>query len=333
MASADTLTTRALRKARSSKQFARANVIARHLTSLQGIRSLVFYGGYRVAGRPAIWDLAPKVRLRYAYNAFLLREPDEGGFATNLDHVKHGISWAALAGRMRASEEFQVRVPIPELLQSLHASRCAFIRTLPRATRIVDLGGTHLARKEGALVALGYPYAFERLTIVDLPDDDRHESYRGNSDSDVVETDIGTVEYSYHSMADLTRFDDGTIDLVYSGQSIEHVPVEVGKHVIAEVFRVLRPGGHFALDTPNGSVCRLFSEALIDPDHDVEYTVPELVAMLEAAGFEVIRKHGLNWGGPKVRDGVWDEAAASANGGLYDVAEECFLMALVCRKP
>ena len=55
-------------------------------------------------------------------------------------------------------------------------------------------------------------------------------------------------------------------DLVYSGQSIEHVTPSDADIVIKEVARVLRPGGWFALDTPNARVTRVQQPDLIDPD-------------------------------------------------------------------
>ena len=49
------------------------------------------------------------------------------------------------------------------------------------------------ASARGALVELGYPYRFERLTIVDLPDGERHELYRsdGGPAVGVVQTELG----------------------------------------------------------------------------------------------------------------------------------------------
>ena len=115
---------------------------------------------------------------------------------------------------------------------SLHASRCEFIIGLPRARRIVDLGGGHTTDDRGALVALGYPYDFDELVIVDLPPDDRHQLYKSDRFGD-GETERGRVRYEYRSMVDLSFADDASVDLVYSGQSIEHVPEAAGDEVLA----------------------------------------------------------------------------------------------------
>src|SRR5438445_210082 len=82
----------------------------------------------------------------------------------------------------------------------------------------------------------------------------------------------GPIRYPYQSMTDLTGIDSGTVDLVYSGQSIEHVTEADGDVVLREVARVLRVGGWFAVDTPNGRATRAQQADFIDPDHEVEYT-------------------------------------------------------------
>jgi SAM-dependent methyltransferase len=105
--------------------------------------------------------------------------------------------------------------------------------------------------------AHGYPYDFDELVIVDLPSDKRHPLYQSQEVGATVDTERGPVIYRYHSMDDLSDFGDSSVDLVYSGQSIEHVPPDAGRRVIREAWRVLRPGGHLAIDTPNARVTRL----------------------------------------------------------------------------
>ncbi len=108
--------------------------------------------------------------------------------------------------------------------------------------------------------------------VIDLPSEERNELYQEDTAHAVTQTKLGPVRYRYHSMVDLSDYADGSVDLVYSGQSIEHVPFDVADVVLAEVRRVLRPGGHLALDTPNARVTRLQQAAFIDPDHEHEYT-------------------------------------------------------------
>ncbi|HET9689988.1 MAG TPA: methyltransferase domain-containing protein [Acidimicrobiales bacterium] len=275
-----------------------------------------------------------KTALRLAYQVMLGRDPDPVGLATHLPPLRTGASTIdELVALLRCSEEFNARALPPQaLVSNLHLGRQQFIRSLPRARRILDLGGTHLASGLGALVTLGYPYPFEELVIVDLPTEERHQLYRSAEHTDAVVIPAGTIRYSYHSMTDLGRFADGSVDLVYSGQSIEHVTPDDGARVLEEVVRVLRPGGALALDTPNGRVTRMQQAAFIDPDHEVEYTWPQLRALLEDAGLVVERAHGLTWV-PTAAEGRFDPVAAGAHPGMHDAIDDCYLLAVVCRKP
>jgi SAM-dependent methyltransferase len=278
--------------------------------------------------------LPPKQSVRMAYNVVLDRDPDPTGgdeYARRLaagELSRHGVAQA-----LAHSEEFRRQVPIGDVLLSMHVSRSEFVTGLPPAARILDLGGTHQGFADGALVHLGYPYPFERLVVVDLPLEERHEIYQGGSAGEPVRSELGPVEFAFHSMVDLGRYADGSFDLVYSGQSIEHVSEAEGDVVAREVFRVLAPGGWFCLDTPNGPVWRLRSAALMNDDHEVEYGVEDLVAKLERAGFAVTERKGLNLMRRGVTHGVFDESEASAHPGVYAAAEECLLLALVAQKP
>ena len=186
---------------------------------------------------------------------------------------------------------------------------------------------------DGAFVHLGYPYRFERLVVVDLPVHERHEIYQRGSRGATVRSELGPVEFAFHSMVDLSPYADGLFDLVYSGQSIEHVTQADGDTVLREVFRVLTPGGWFCLDTPNGPVWRLRSPELMNDDHKVEYGAEELRRKVESCGFEVAEAKGLNLMQGGVAAGLFDEREASAHPGVYAAGEDCLLLALVARKP
>lgn len=280
-------------------------------------------------------QLAPRDAVRMAYNVLLRREPDEPAWTEQADAMAAGVlSHDDVVDRIRCSNEFRSHVAVAprNLHVALHASRCEFIIGLPPARRIVDLGGGHTSDARGALVVLGYPYQFEELVIVDLPPDDRHPLYQSERFEDSATT-TGRIRYEYRSMTDLSFAADGTVDLVYSGQSIEHVTESDGDTVLSEVYRVLAPGGTLAIDTPNGRVCRMQQAELIDPDHKVEYTAEELVVKVEAAGFEVTCLRGLNWGGPAAAEGRFDQAMLARYTGLYADAVNCYLLALLARKP
>ena len=167
-----------------------------------------------------------------------------------------------------------------------------FIRSLPRARRILDIGGVALGVPYGALVLMGYPYAFQEIVIVDLPSEDRHELYQDGQTQTTVDVAGGRVSYRYHSMTDLSSYPSASFDMVYSGESIEHITRAEAEQVLAEARRVLKPGGVLALDTPNANLTRLQQDAFIDPDHKYEYRHAEMAAMLRGNGFVIERADG-----------------------------------------
>ncbi|MGH9042433.1 MAG: methyltransferase domain-containing protein [Acidimicrobiia bacterium] len=287
------------------------------------------------ARQRSVWDLPDDRFLCAAYNLFLRREPDEHGAAHYLGLLASGeMGREDVLDHLRWSPEFHHRVPVrdSQLGGSIHLSRSEFIAGLPPGRHILDLGGSSSYSEWGAMVAMGYPYSFEALTIVDLPPDDRHELYRWENLPTAVDSPNGPVAYAYHSMTDLGRYADASFDLVYSGQTIEHIVPEVAAHVLAEVHRVLRPGGHLGLDTPNARATRAQQAEFIDPDHKVEYTHAEMVALLEGAGLAVREAKGLNYVGRSLAEGGFSIEEAAGNPGIFAAPEDCYLLAYVCRK-
>ena len=141
------------------------------------------------------------------------------------------------------------------------------------------------------------------------------------------------MSYSYHSMTDLSSFADESFDLVYSGQSIEHVTPQDAKIVANEVLRVLKPGGFFAVDTPNAAVTRLQSAEFIDPDHEIEYTAGELRDLLTSTGFVVSAELGLNLAERSLSEGRFILEEVVGNRGVFRRADRCYLLAFVVAKP
>ncbi len=89
---------------------------------------------------------------------------------------------------------------------------------------------------------------------------------------------------------------DGSVDVVFSGQNIEHLWIDDMVGFLLESRRVLRVGGTLVVDSPN----RLATEALgwVHPEHTIEITVAEATHVFEFAGFRVEVVRGL-W---RVRD-------------------------------
>ena len=113
-----------------------------------------------------------------------------------------------------------------------------------------------------------------------------------------------------HFDAEKDRFpyDDAYFSTVLCGELIEHL-FEDPMHLMCEVHRILKPGGHLVLTTPNVAALRGISAILqgyhpgffhayikpadgsgeVDARHNREYTAREIHKLLENSGFEVVR--------------------------------------------
>jgi SAM-dependent methyltransferase len=285
------------------------------------------------------WDIRnamPERFVRSAFQIILRRDPDPHGlqnYVTVLEEQK--LTTDGVLDELLTSMELRVGVPYQNILRSLHQSRCDFVRMLPRARRILDLGGTDQSGDAGALVSMGYPYRFELLTIVDLPGGERHELYGYLASSETVESRCGPVQYRYHSMVDLSPYPDASFELVFSGQTIEHISEDEAKKMLAEIRRVLVPGGWFCLDTPNRRVTalQLGPDVLTNPDHKLEYTHEHLSRLLHDAGFDVVDALGLSLADESLARGDFDQAEVADKHGVYAEIADCYFLAYMCRAP
>src|SRR5437762_12946329 len=95
-------------------------------------------------------------------------------------------------------------------------------------------------------------------------------------------------------MTQLDAFADESFDLVWSGQSIEHVEIDAAEKMCREAFCVLQPGGYFCLDTPNRGITSIHTHdvggGFIHPEHKDGYRVHELRALPIGGGRDVSRK-------------------------------------------
>lgn len=216
-------------------------------------------------------------------------------------------------------------------LYLIHGARLRMIQSLlPAGAHIVDLGGAN-----APLYRMGYPHPFEHLTLVDLPPEDRQAEYR----QAVTEAGagIGQVHLEFRDMTDLSFIPSGSVDFVWSGQSIEHVPRDAGQRMCREAFRVLRRGGWFCLDTPNGLVSSVHAATaglrFVHPEHFVEYTPDELRAVLRGAGFDIALERGLCEMPETVRTGSFSYEDFAYGAPISMTPERSYIQFYRCLKP
>jgi SAM-dependent methyltransferase len=99
------------------------------------------------------------------------------------------------------------------------------------------------------------------------------------------------VEWISASLGDLRPVESGSVDLVFGGQVIEHLWPDEISGFLSAAHRVLRRGGDLVLDSPNRRVTQAIN--WLHPEHTVEFTVDEIVELLQLAGFEDVRVRGV----------------------------------------
>jgi glycosyltransferase involved in cell wall biosynthesis/SAM-dependent methyltransferase len=274
-----------------------------------------------------------------AYWCVLRRVPDRDGFEHFRDLLSRGrLSRRGVVADLVRSPEFRSGCQRElDPAEAIHVARRQLVTRLPAAGHVLDLGGASPYSIQGSLFVMGYPHPVQSLTVVDLPPDERQGEYFCSDlekPGEWLDTEMGPVRYLYTSMADLSAVESNSIDLVLASQGIEHVGKAEGLQVMREVFRVLRAGGRFSLDTPNAALARLQSPSgFLHQEHQVEYHVDELVARLRQVGFEIVEAGGICPMPRTIQSGVFDEQELLANAHRTGDAATCYLCYVHCTKP
>ena len=99
------------------------------------------------------------------------------------------------------------------------------------------------------------------------------------------------VKWIANTACDMSDVASGTCDLVFSGQNLEHLWPDEAAAFLLEAARVLRPGGHIVVDSPNRAVTAALKWS--NPEHTIELTVREVSSLLTLAGFQVTKSAGI----------------------------------------
>lgn len=236
----------------------------------------------------------------------------------------------AYARDLICSDEFFHGWTIAKHLELIHEARLQLVRRhLPPARRILDLGGAN-----APLHHMGYQHPFDELVLVDLPRDQRHEMYQNIVVSE--ESAVGRVVVCYGDMTELKGFSDASFDLVWSGQSIEHVPRDGAERMVSEAYRVLKQDGRFCLDTPNGLITSIHARTagleMIHPEHFEEYRPDVLRCLLERHGFKIEAAYGIREMPQTAASGRFDYLDFWRGLAISDNIEASYIQYYACTK-
>lgn len=99
------------------------------------------------------------------------------------------------------------------------------------------------------------------------------------------------VEWIEASVADMPQVAEGSVDLVFSGQNIEHLFGDDVVGFLTECARVVHAGGHLVLDSPHREIARLLCWSM--NEHTIEFTPSEAAELVDLAGFDVVGLRGV----------------------------------------
>jgi SAM-dependent methyltransferase len=95
------------------------------------------------------------------------------------------------------------------------------------------------------------------------------------------------VHASVGDVTNLSAFGDNTLDVVFASNLLEHLDEEPLDRMLAEVYRVLAPGGRFIVMQPNFTYA--YRHYFDDFTHRRIFTHISLRDVLRSTGFDVVR--------------------------------------------
>jgi predicted SAM-dependent methyltransferase len=274
--------------------------------------------------------VSDRVFLEMAYQVILEREIEPAGLEIWSNQLKLGLTRLDLVKALINSPEFAARCNPDAFFNAIHNPRLKLVQTLlPEAEVILDLGGAHSGDPKGALLNFGYPYLPKKLYILDLPPSDR--MFPAAEVPTKLRYDSCEIEYVYRSMSDLACFEEASFDLIWSGESIEHITPDEAEKVFAQVHKLLKPNGKFALDTPNRRVTKLqCPNSYIHPEHKIEYYYDDLINSLEKHNFKIVETKGLIELPESISKSTFLVEEAIKNSDINDNPQDSYMFYVCC---
>jgi hypothetical protein len=99
------------------------------------------------------------------------------------------------------------------------------------------------------------------------------------------------VDWIANSVERMEAVSDASVDLVFSGQNLEHVSANSLSGFVLEASRILKDQGLLAVDSPNRAVTQHLG--YVQPEHTLELTVDEMTQLLTLAGFGIVDVRGI----------------------------------------
>lgn len=277
-------------------------------------------------------EVSNQVFLEMAYKVIFERKIDSEGLAHWLSQLQQGLTRLDLVKMLIDSPEFSARNSPNKIFHALHNARLEMVQTLlPPAEVVLDLGGAHPGDPKGALLNFGYPYLPKKLYILDLPPNER--MFPAPEMPQYVNYYTCNIEYVYKSMVDLGCFEEESFDLIWSGESIEHITVEEAEKVFEQAYKLLKPNGRFALDTPNRRATKLqCPNGYIHPEHKIEYYYEELIEIIRKYNFRFVESKGLIDLSESIRTSTFIENELIKNSSLNNNPHNSYMFYICCMR-
>lgn len=272
--------------------------------------------------------------VKLAYLVLLRRKIDEGALRYWQQRIEFkSFYYFELLDGIYSSVEFAMnRV---DFMGLLHRGRQKWCKSLGKFDYVFDIGGSSANIDMGALIELGYSYRPKEIIIFDLPEE---EQYWGKpkfpQDRDYI-FEWGTIKYEHGHIEDIYNYKslgNKQFNLIYMGQTIEHIHKDKLKIVLKWIKEHLRHDGKFIFDTPNRAITSIQSPTqYIDSDHKYEYTPVEMEKILSQAGFIVVKKTGILYMPETLASGKFNPTEVINYNLLSTTAEASYVFAFECQ--